>query len=92
MNKKPETRPKPSPLDLVAKVRCPACQSRLDVLETPSGGRTVSVSFLGAKVESTAQALEVFQPPDAGPLIECPACRHRFDPSDPFPALPPLKH
>src|SRR5688572_15655880 len=67
------------------KVRCPHCQSRLDVLETPSGGRTISVGFLGASVEANAQALELFLSPIAGPEVTCPACTRTFDPSAPPP-------
>ena len=49
-------------------------QSRLEVLETSSGGRTVAVAFLRVTVETTAAALEVFIPPDGGAEIRCPAC------------------
>jgi hypothetical protein len=72
-----------------AKTRCPRCQSRLEVLETPSGGRIVSVAFLGVTVETTAAALEVFIPPDGGAEIRCPACDCQFDPAGPrrIPAL-----
>jgi hypothetical protein len=73
-----------------AKTRCPGCQSRLDVLETPSGGRTVSVAFLGVTVETSAAALEVFIPRDGGAEIRCPACDCQFDPSGPL-RIPPLK-
>ena len=73
-----------------AKVRCPNCQSRLDVLETPSGGRIVSVPYLGASVEMNAQALEVFIAPDSGLDLQCPACGRRFDPSGPR-SIPPLR-
>jgi DNA-directed RNA polymerase subunit RPC12/RpoP len=66
-----------------AKVRCPNCQSRLDVLETPSGGRIVSVAYLGASVEMNAHALERFVPPDGGREVQCPACSKYFDPSGP---------
>jgi hypothetical protein len=50
------------PLDPV-RVGCPRCQSRLDIFETASGGRTVSVVSLGQAVEMHAAALEVFLPP-----------------------------
>ena len=73
-----------------AKTRCPRCQSRLEVLETPSGGRTVSVAFLGVTVETTAAALEIFIPPDGGAEIRCPACSCQFDPAGPR-RIPPLK-
>ena len=75
----------------VSKVRCPKCQSRLDVIETPSRARTISVSFLGPSVEQDAHALETFQGPDTGPEIGCPACGTAFDPSEPYRAIPPLK-
>jgi DNA-directed RNA polymerase subunit RPC12/RpoP len=73
-----------------AKTRCPRCQSRLEVLETPSGGRIVSVAFLGVTVETTAAALEIFIPPDGGAEIRCPACDCQFDPAGPR-RIPPLK-
>jgi hypothetical protein len=56
-----------------ARVRCPECGSRLEVIETPSGARSVSVVVLGSAVESTAHALERFMSHDAGPLL---VCRH----------------
>jgi rubredoxin len=90
VNKKDSRHPPNSFLD-PAKVRCPSCQSRLDVIETPSGARTVSVSFLGASVESTAHALEVFYPPNSGPMVRCPACDYAFDPSEPVHTIPRLK-
>ena len=65
------------------KLTCPYCQSRLEVIETPSGGRTVSVARLSTKVESSAKALERFYGPDAGPDIGCPACVHTLDPRAP---------
>jgi len=77
-------------MDATAKLTCPKCRSRLDIIETPSGGRTVSVSLLGDAVEHNAAALELFQPPDAGPRIVCPACRMSFDPSEPHRSIPPL--
>jgi hypothetical protein len=55
-------RRKPSLFDLGVKVRCPGCQSILDVIETSSGGRTVSVSFLGARVETTALSARDLSP------------------------------
>jgi hypothetical protein len=73
-----------------AKVRCPNCQSRLDVLETPSGGRIVSVAYLGASVEMNAHALEVFIAPANSLELQCPACSKRFDPSGPR-TIPPLR-
>lgn len=69
---------------VVSKLSCPHCRSRLAVLETASGGRTVSVTGLGAAVERHAIALERFQGPGAGPEIVCPACEYRIDPSSPF--------
>ena len=70
-----------------AKVRCPKCASRLEVLETPSGARTVSVVFLAPPVENTAHGLESFMAADAGPELICPACRKRFDPAEPSSAI-----
>jgi hypothetical protein len=67
---------------------CPRCRSRLEVLETTSGGRTVSVMGLGESVSSDAKALELFLAPDAGPDIKCPACAERFDPSSPYRRFP----
>jgi DNA-directed RNA polymerase subunit RPC12/RpoP len=74
-----------------AKVRCPQCGSRLEVIETPSGARTVSVVFLAAAVENTAHGLESFMAPGDGPELICPACRKRFDPAEPSSAIRPLK-
>jgi DNA-directed RNA polymerase subunit RPC12/RpoP len=74
----------------IAKVQCPRCGTRLDVLETQSGGRIIAVGILGPSVEHSAAALETFQRADAGPHIVCPACRHQFDPSGPYRAIPPL--
>jgi predicted nucleic acid-binding Zn ribbon protein len=68
----------------LAKLRCRKCHSRLDVMETASGARTISVTFLGPSVEQSAQALEVFQGPDAGPELLCPACGATIDPSEPY--------
>ena len=76
----------------IAKVRCPQCESRLDILETPSGGRIVSVSLLGPAVDSTAQAVEAFQGPDDRPEIVCPACMMKFDPSEPGSAVRPPRY
>jgi len=42
------------------RVTCPHCRSRLDVMETPSGARSVSVVYLAPAVDQTALALEVF--------------------------------
>jgi DNA-directed RNA polymerase subunit RPC12/RpoP len=75
----------------IAKLQCPSCQSRLDVAETPSGGKTISVSLLGSSVEEHAQALEIFLTPAAGPRVKCPACGMSFDPSEPYRAIPPLR-
>ena len=74
-----------------ARVRCPQCESRLEVIETPSGARTVSVVFLGPAVEDIAQALELFMPPGDGPELRCPACQKRFDPAEPSSAIRPLR-
>jgi len=77
-------------MEALVKLQCPKCKSRLDIIETPSGGRIVSVSLLGDAVEHDAAALELFQPPDSGPRITCPACGTSFDPSEPHRSIPPL--
>ena len=64
-----------------SKLRCPRCRSLLDVLDSPSGGRTVRVAFLGASVAATAASLELFFPPDHATDVRCPACSLEFDPS-----------
>jgi DNA-directed RNA polymerase subunit RPC12/RpoP len=64
------------------RVTCPRCRSRLEIFETPSGGRTVSVSGLGTSVEP--KALERFMAPDEGPEVICPACSLRLDPAAPY--------
>ena len=74
-----------------AKIRCPKCQSRLELLETPSGGRILSVAFLGVSVETDAAALELFFPPDSPNDIRCPACNVTFDPAGPTQTIPPLR-
>jgi hypothetical protein len=71
-----------------ARLICPKCRSRLEVIETSSGGRTVSVMGLGDAVSSEAKALELFVGPDAGPEIQCPACNDRFDPASPYRGVP----
>ena len=73
----------------LAKLRCPQCASRLEVLETSSGGRMVSVIVLGPSVERDARALERFVPPGAGPDVICPACRYRFDPAQHYRTFSP---
>jgi hypothetical protein len=55
-------------------VTCRRCGSRLEVFETQSGAKTISVVGLGQAVESSAKTLQRFQPPEAGPQIHCPAC------------------
>ena len=66
------------------KVRCSRCGSRLEVLDTASGGRTITVSGLGAAVEETALARERFFPPGAGADLSCPACDAPIDPTAPY--------
>ena len=66
------------------RLTCPKCRSRLEVFETPSGAKTVSVLVLGALVESRAKALERFIGPESGPDIVCPACDLRIDPAAPY--------
>ena len=68
----------------IFKLTCPRCQSRLDIVETSSGGRTTSVAGLGVSVEHSARALEHFQGPDEGPDIRCPACETMIDPAAPY--------
>ena len=73
------------------RVRCPHCRSSLDVLDTQSGGRNVSVFWLGPTVEMKPTALELFLPPgDRSGELVCPACSRRFDPSGPQP-IPPFR-
>ena len=72
----------------VSKLRCPRCQSVLDVIEPGSGARIVAVSVFGTMVEASAKALETFQSVDAGPFIRCPACSASIDPSGPYRAIP----
>ena len=64
------------------RVTCPRCRSRLEIFETPSGGRTVSVFGLGTSMEP--KALERFMAPDEGPDVICPACSLRLDPAAPY--------
>ena len=66
------------------RVTCPKCRSRLEVFESPSGAKTVSVLALGLSVESHAKALERFIAPESGPDILCPACDLRIDPAAPY--------
>jgi uncharacterized protein YbaR (Trm112 family) len=74
------------------RVTCPECRSRLEVFDTPSGARTVSVVGLGLAVEAKAKALERFLPPAAGPDIVCPACARTFDPASPYRGEPRRFH
>jgi hypothetical protein len=60
-----------------AKLRCQHCGSRLDVFDTPSGGRTVSVTGFGISVEHSAKALERFQL--TTDRLLCPACLSEVD-------------
>jgi hypothetical protein len=64
-----------------ARVICPHCDSRLDVTETSSGGRIVSIVGFGDSVERTAKSLETFDAPGTSGDITCPACHRRVDPS-----------
>ena len=66
------------------RLTCRHCGSRLEVFESQSGAKTISVIALGSLVESSAKALEGFQPPDAGPEIHCPACDSLVDPAAPY--------
>jgi DNA-directed RNA polymerase subunit RPC12/RpoP len=68
------------------RITCPECRSRLDIFETPSGGRTVSVAVLSTTLEP--QALERFMSPDQAPEIMCPACNHMIDPAAPYRSFP----
>ena len=76
----PNERKPDEPIRLI----CPRCRSRLEVIETASGGRTVSVVGLSELASSKARALEVFTGRDGGPDITCPACNERFDPATPY--------
>jgi DNA-directed RNA polymerase subunit RPC12/RpoP len=73
-----------------ARIRCDVCHSRLDVLETPSGGRTISVVGLGASVEANPAALERFDF-GASHEIVCPACNRRIDLNAPYRAMRSLR-
>ena len=64
------------------RITCPKCLCRLDVFETSSGGRTVSVAVLSMTAEP--KALERFMAPDEGPDIVCPACSVKIDPAAPY--------
>jgi hypothetical protein len=66
----------------VGRITCPQCRSRLDVAETSSGGRTVSVAVVAVLAEP--QALELFTPPASGPHITCPSCSQNIDPAAPY--------
>ena len=65
-----------------ARLRCQHCGSRLDVFDTPSGGRTVSVAGLGVSVEHSAKALERFQA--TTDKLLCPACLTEVDVGAPY--------
>ncbi len=69
---------------LTAKVRCPHCQSLLNVFETSSGAQTIAVAVLGDSVQDTAKGLELFRSADSGPNILCPACEVAIDPNAPY--------
>jgi DNA-directed RNA polymerase subunit RPC12/RpoP len=75
---------------IAARVRCPHCDSRLSVTETPSGGRQVSIVGFGVSVERSAKSLETFQGPGEGGDITCPACHRKIDPSITS-RVPPLR-
>ena len=77
-----ETRSGNSPSTTI-RVLCDRCRSRLEVLDTPSGGRTVSVVGLGLSVEANPLALERFEF-GTGRDVTCPACNHAIDPSAPY--------
>jgi ssDNA-binding Zn-finger/Zn-ribbon topoisomerase 1 len=59
-------------------VTCQKCQTRLEVFETSSGGRTIAVAASHNSIEP--KALERFVPPGAGPTFPCPACGSIVDP------------
>ena len=63
------------------RVTCPRCRARLEILETASGGRSVSVISVGSM---EPRALERFVPPEMGPDIVCPACELQLDPAAPY--------
>ncbi len=58
------------------------CQRRLDVFETPSGGRTISVAVVATLAEP--KALEPFIPPGEGPILTCRACHPPIELAAPF--------
>jgi ribosomal protein S27E len=66
----------------ITRVRCDHCNSRLDIIETQSGGRSISVAGLGPSVEAHPLALERF---DFGSSreITCPACNRTVNPMAP---------
>ena len=64
------------------RLTCVNCRSRLEIFETPSGGRTVSVVAIGSLREP--KALERFMAPGEGPDILCPACNVQLDPAAPY--------
>jgi DNA-directed RNA polymerase subunit RPC12/RpoP len=59
---------------------CPSCESRLQVIETHSGGRSVSVVWFGALTESCPDGVERFEFA-ANRDIVCPACNFSVDSS-----------
>jgi hypothetical protein len=63
------------------RVTCPRCRARLEILETASGGRSVSVISVGTM---EPRALERFIAPEAGPDVVCPACELQLDPAAPY--------
>jgi hypothetical protein len=64
------------------RITCPMCGCRLDITETPSGGRAISVARLSTIVD--AKRLERFMPPDGDRDVICPACDAKVDPAAPY--------
>ena len=79
------------PSQPTARVRCPHCSSRLDVQETVSGGRNVSVAGFGPFIGEEPKAVERFVSPDSGPDIICPACQRKVDPAGSYPRSQPRR-
>jgi len=59
-------------LEPIATQQCPRYRSRLEVFETTSGWRTVSVMTPGPTVEDHPWALGTFQPRDEGRAYQVP--------------------
>ena len=58
---------------------CPSCDSRLEVSETHSGGRTIAVVAFGDLMTLCHDGIERFEAPGSR-SIPCPACNFEIDP------------